>query len=183
MQWGQVMARNTSWKRPLKEGRIQIGEGKGGKVAGFLVTGGPRKCGNRERTGRLCQWEREEVGNKLLLVEWGSIIKGLNYQTIGCSLCPTASGGRRWSFSREDHNCLKRQVLACHGSRTTSDSVTVRQCGCAWADGVADGGRYWRVECLHGRADLHLRSVLEPAIVCPIICPGWWKISLWFQIV
>ena len=63
------MAGDTSWKRLLKEGRIQIGEWKGGKGAGVLVTGGQRKYGNRERTGRQCQW----IGKKLVVSSfwWG----------------------------------------------------------------------------------------------------------------
>lgn len=33
------MAEDTSWMHPLKEGRLQIGEGEGGEKAGSLVTG------------------------------------------------------------------------------------------------------------------------------------------------
>lgn len=34
------MAANICWKLPLKERRIDIGEGKGERKAGSLVTGG-----------------------------------------------------------------------------------------------------------------------------------------------
>lgn len=59
------MGGNTSWKHPLKEERLQIGEGDGGEKAVSLVTGGQSAYGDRK--GQAGSADGKEVGNKLFL--------------------------------------------------------------------------------------------------------------------